>query len=140
MNRTRSKPGERTLRGWFSRPTQDLATLRERHGFIACLSSAQHAQLLPALHEAVGKMKDITSAIVTTRARAHRPHLRRQRAGASCGAHLAVARARLAPSLANCVRRVRAETNAAGARCEPCAQSSRRRSLVGGCCSLTSTE
>ena len=60
MNRTKSKPGERTLRQWFARPTQDLATLRERHGFIACLASTQNSQLLPALHAVVGKVKDIT--------------------------------------------------------------------------------
>ena len=58
--RTRSKPGERTLRSWFARPTQDLATLRERHGFIAHLCDRQSLQLLPLLHETVGQVKDVS--------------------------------------------------------------------------------
>ena len=48
------------LRTWFARPTQDLATLRERHSFIECFASSQSAQLLPALHAVVGRAKDVS--------------------------------------------------------------------------------
>ena len=60
FNKTRSKPGERVLRRWFSRPTQDLATLRERHSFIRHLTQHQNVALLPTLHQAVGRVKEMT--------------------------------------------------------------------------------
>ena len=60
FNKTKSKPGERKLREWFLRPTQDLATLRERHSFIAHLTQQQNGALLPALHQAVGGVKEVT--------------------------------------------------------------------------------
>ena len=60
FNRAKSKPGERTLKSWFARPTQDLVTLRERQGFIALLSDHDNDQLLPALHATVGKTKDVS--------------------------------------------------------------------------------
>ena len=41
MNRTKSKPGERLLKQWFARPTQDLSTLRERHAFIDFLAGTR---------------------------------------------------------------------------------------------------
>ena len=60
LNRTKTKPGEKLLRGWFSRPTQDLGTLHERHDALEFLTAPPHAQLLVQLHDLVGKMKDVT--------------------------------------------------------------------------------
>lgn len=60
LNRTKTKPGERLLKGWFRKPTQDLETLRERHDAIEYLSAPQTAQLLSQLHALVGRMKDVT--------------------------------------------------------------------------------
>ena len=60
MNRTRSKPGERVLRQWFARPTQELAILRERHEFIEVLTRPQMSALLSQLHGIVGRTKDVS--------------------------------------------------------------------------------
>ena len=45
FNKTKTRFGEKLLRGWFARPTQDLDTLRERHDAIEFLTAAPNAQL-----------------------------------------------------------------------------------------------
>ena len=60
FNKTKTRFGEKLLRGWFARPTQDLDTLRERHDAIEFLTAAPNAQLHAQLHGLVGKMKDIS--------------------------------------------------------------------------------
>lgn len=60
LNKTRSKPGERLLRGWFARPTQDPEVLKERHDALEYLLQPASTQLLPQLHEQVGKLKDVS--------------------------------------------------------------------------------
>jgi hypothetical protein len=60
FNKTKTRFGEKLLRGWFARPTQDLDTLRERHDALEFLTAAPNAQLHAQLHGLVGKMKDIS--------------------------------------------------------------------------------
>ena len=71
--RTRSKPGERTLRSWFARPTQDLATLRVRTRGVSKLgpywtSPCTRALLSPRAHD--------PALVWTGAARLHRPPVR----------------------------------------------------------------
>ena len=54
MNKTRSRPGARMLRGWFAQPSQDAELLRERHDTISVrrlrLEPSTGTQAHPATH------------------------------------------------------------------------------------------